>query len=1280
MLHGFRETSRVILLILVCGVALARGMTAGVRYRHDHVTIFPVAGASYEATGITIDGDLTEWRREAFIRMTLGLDAQSLPYTAYIAFAYDNDGLYYALRYVTQYPLVNKNDPRLTPDLGWRGCSVQFRMVTDPTVKQPNVWYLWNSEKVAHITMWLDQKHDLPGLDIRFRMDYAVPTTLWGERVRLKCRIVPRGCTMEGFVAWKDLRMATPPQPGQRYLFTIQPHWSDENGQEDKTLYDCVCGEDANPPFSNLSLWGSAYFAKPTELSTLFATQQAEERRIFAPPPPAPPKAVAAIKGVTPVSGVLTLGIFKSGGQLVRTLLARAPRQAGPVAEAWDGLDQDGKPATPGSYQIRLLAHAGLTATPAVHLGQPGWDDGLGTPLGVAGNATGGLFLLWHAGRGDMLLAVDAEGKRLWSAAMPADLYPAQPTAVAATNDTVYVGYDNAPSEIAENATGGVLAFDAVTGVRRDWPEMRGAVPLASWKRERVNATVHDNLGERLSEGNYSALDLRANLVGLATAPGRVYSALYLDDKIIALDAATGKMLATYPVKRPSGVACDTAGTRLYVVSEDKLLVVDPRTPEKPGVVLVAGLANPYAATVGPDGTIWVSIRGGEMRVRGFTRDGAPLREIGKAGGRPWIGAYTADGMLEPAGISVDARGRLWVAEDDPSPTRVSVWDTGTGQFVREFFGTASVASCATPDPLTPEDLYLGCVRWHVDYRAGRAYPAATIYRAAYDAMLLPGPDADGAFSLAAYQGKRFAFDGRGGVYAVGDDRFTPYTYIGPPTPGLTVTPRDGVTPDKLLVTWMALRDPAANKQQTGVSGSAPPLTAGFFPGAGFLQDRKLFYPRALSSTGLAIYPTPEDASPVLPTFSPMSSFTDWRDMALSPQINDGANYVLAGFPAASRRDDLRQGVYKFSSAGKILWRYGRTSYTPAADTPCLSGDLCGAQRFAGVMPIDKLPGREVVAVTCSRGYYALLSGDGLFIDQVAGAFGARNGALFCNPMTGKVYLSAGGGHVLEINGWDTLAFREVGVAHISPEQYQSLLVGASKRPALPARRPIHIASASPKLDGTLRGWDPVLTERSGEDAAQQVECSLAMDELNLYVLASVAEPAPWQNAGTDWRAPLSTGDAVVLHLSGPFAQDGGPGQMMTIVLYPDRTGAGCRATGYWVETPARLPPAPLTFRSPRGMQHFARVAQLAGLQARCTVGTDSYLLEAAIPWTALGIAPWAVGQHLRGDLTIAYHDTAGTQTTGAQSLFTPRRQFITDALDLLQDHPDAGGEMIVGE
>jgi len=60
--------------------------------------------------------------------------------------------------------------------------------------------------------------------------------------------------------------------------------------------------------------------------------------------------------------GKASLGIYDSGGALVRTLLSGEARDAGTHTAVWDGLDRVGRPAPPGKYEWRLFASNGLRA------------------------------------------------------------------------------------------------------------------------------------------------------------------------------------------------------------------------------------------------------------------------------------------------------------------------------------------------------------------------------------------------------------------------------------------------------------------------------------------------------------------------------------------------------------------------------------------------------------------------------------------------------------------------------------------------------------------------------------------------------------------------------------------------------------------------------------------------------------------------------------------------------------------------------------------------------
>ena len=55
----------------------------------------------------------------------------------------------------------------------------------------------------------------------------------------------------------------------------------------------------------------------------------------------------------------VSINLYDAEGELVRSLLCGAARQAGGQREFWDGLDQDGNPLPPGEYSWKLLAMPG---------------------------------------------------------------------------------------------------------------------------------------------------------------------------------------------------------------------------------------------------------------------------------------------------------------------------------------------------------------------------------------------------------------------------------------------------------------------------------------------------------------------------------------------------------------------------------------------------------------------------------------------------------------------------------------------------------------------------------------------------------------------------------------------------------------------------------------------------------------------------------------------------------------------------------------------------------
>ena len=166
--------------------------------------------------------------------------------------------------------------------------------------------------------------------------------------------------------------------------------------------------------------------------------------------------------------------------------------------------------------------------------------------------------------------------------------------------------------------------------------------------------------------------------------------------------------------------------TLVYVVSDRRnILAVDPAA----GTVktVIKDLPDASGVTADEQGRLYVSVQGAEQQIRIFTADGKPAGAIGRKGGRPALGAFVQDGVLNPVGLVVDKEGKLWVAEANETPKRFSVWqaragaDTKEGAFLKEFFGpTHYGASGGAINPRDPNIMAGEGCEWRIDPATGR--------------------------------------------------------------------------------------------------------------------------------------------------------------------------------------------------------------------------------------------------------------------------------------------------------------------------------------------------------------------------------------------------------------------------------------------------------------------------------------------------------------------------------------------------------------------------------
>ncbi|WP_144138163.1 hypothetical protein [Paraburkholderia sp. BCC1884] len=212
---------------------------------------------------------------------------------------------------------------------------------------------------------------------------------------------------------------------------------------------------------------------------------------------------------------------------------------------------------------------------------------------------------------------------------------------------------------------------------------------------------------------------------------------------------AKRKVMQTIPLADPRGLAFDTSG-KLLALSGKQLVRIEVKyagntvTVSEPVRVVTGGLDDPQNIALDPAGNLYVSDWGQSHQVKVFAPDGKPLRVIGHAG-PPTVGTYDPAHMNHPAGLTLDNQGRLWVAENDKMPKRVSLWDAATGRFIQAFYGPPQYGGGGSLDPNDKSRFFYaddgGAMGIKLDWQAGTGVPEAIYYRAEQDTTGLVGSE-----------------------------------------------------------------------------------------------------------------------------------------------------------------------------------------------------------------------------------------------------------------------------------------------------------------------------------------------------------------------------------------------------------------------------------------------------------------------------------------------------------------------------------------------------------
>ena len=475
------------------------------------------------------------------------------------------------------------------------------------------------------------------------------------------------------------------------------------------------------------------------------------------------------IRFTLPSAGYVSLVIEDAQGNRVRNFVSDTQFPAGENTVWWDGTDDLGRdPAAalhgiyripthfvaPGQYRVRGLYHQAIDLRyefSVYNPGHPAWEtpDTTGGWLTTHSAASSALFLpadkapggkplvylgCWIVEGGAGLAWVDLDGKkqggRYWiGGAWTGAQFLARDAGKRANPE--FFAY--AASTWGDKAT---VATTHQATIRVTGLTARGDKSVLSYDLN-MGASMDSTLAPSDFWQNWKNV-----IGGFAVHDNVAAISLYLLNKILFIDATTGKALGEMAVDSPRGLSYDVQGN-LLVISGRRLLRYGNtavngqfQQPGAPQILANSGLDDPSGMTLDATGDIFISDQGNSNQVKVFSPAGKFLHAIGHPGPMR-AGPYDPLHMNNPKGITIDSSNHLWVAEEDLQPKRISVW-TLDGNLVKSFTGSAEYGGGGSLDPSDKTKFYYHAMEFHLDWKTGADTIADILYRTDQNQIPLP--------------------------------------------------------------------------------------------------------------------------------------------------------------------------------------------------------------------------------------------------------------------------------------------------------------------------------------------------------------------------------------------------------------------------------------------------------------------------------------------------------------------------------------------------------------
>ena len=721
---------------------------------------------------------------------------------------------------------------------------------------------------------------------------------------------------------------------------------------------------------------------------------------------------------------------------------------------------------------------------------------------------------------------------------------------------------------------------------------------------------------------------------------------------LAVLDGATGGVLKLIDLEKPGFIRA-VSDELVYVVQDRRNVVaVNPQS----GAIktVLKGLDGVGGVTADEQGRLYVSVQGKVQQVQVFTAEGQRAGAIGRKGGRPALGAWVQDGVLNPAGLVVDKEGKLWVAEANETPKRFSVWqaragaDKKEGVFLKEVFGpTHYGASGAAINPRDPNVMAGEGCEWRIDPKTGRDVCLGTF---------------DNHFAGAAL----YAEGGNGKLYLVTFDR----------DKGLLIRERLGDA--KFALRGSIVLNPKEKKTVFWADANGDERQQ---------ADELATHPAALTMAGYLGWTLNMNGDLTLYANGLQFKVADFTkcgapryDVAAARKIArmDGGALSTPDNRKVVATDERYFECYD-AADGRLLWKYPNTFsgvHGSHRAPPPEVGLIRGAFGLVGNALLPK-PVGGIWAINGNIGEWHVLTEDGFYLTRLFQGDGFKTqwpdqavpGAILDNVppglggedfggsmrqgADGKVYIQAGktGLWNVEVTGLDaiqeipggkvTIADDDVKTAQTFREKQLQAAVGNKKYTVRTAT-----VAFTGNLDTDFKGFQDAEKPAFEKQTGSRVRVAMARDDANLYVGWEVQDETPWVNGADAPEFMYARGDTVDLQLGTDPAAD------------PKRTepvkGDLRLSIGNFQGQPTAVVyrkvadvKKPRTFSS-GVVKEYVMDSVVVLAEAKVAAKVDAqgkrYVVEAAIPLAALGLK-LKDGLALRGDFGATHGDKSGKDT-----------------------------------